>query len=73
MKKVKKNIFTSVSIPTVLFEKTKVKIKNTGFTSVSSYVAYILREVLTSNSSDMFKENDVERVREKLKELGYLD
>ena len=69
----KKNKFTSVSIPTILFKKIKTKIKNTGFTSVSSYVAYILREVLVSNGNNNFNENDAERVKEKLKELGYLD
>ncbi len=39
--------YTSVSIPTPLFEKVKERIEGTGFSSVSSYVAYVLREVLS--------------------------
>lgn len=37
--------FTIVSIPVPLFKKVEERIKDTGFTSVSSYVAYVLREM----------------------------
>ena len=36
--------YTTVSIPTPLVEKIKEHIEGTGFTSVSSYVTYVLRE-----------------------------
>ena len=39
---------TTVSIPKPLAEKIKNRIKGTGFNSVSSYVTYILREVMSS-------------------------
>ncbi len=38
--------FTSVSIPVPLFRKVEERIKGTGFTSVSSYVTYVLREII---------------------------
>ncbi len=44
MKRKKK--FTTVSIPTPLFKKVEERIKGTGFTSVSSYVTYVLREIV---------------------------
>jgi Arc/MetJ-type ribon-helix-helix transcriptional regulator len=38
--------YTTVSIPKQLAEKIKGRMKGTGFSSVSSYVIYILRQVL---------------------------
>ncbi len=40
--------YTTVSIPTALAAKIKGRIEGTGFTSVSDYVTYVLREVLAS-------------------------
>ena len=40
--------YTTVSIPKPLAEKIKERMKGTGFSSVSSYVIYILRQVLSS-------------------------
>jgi len=38
--------YTTMSIPTPLAEKIKKRIKGTGFTSLSSYVTYVLGEVI---------------------------
>jgi len=68
--------YTSVSIPTTLFEKVKERIEGTGFSSVSSYVTYVLREVLSqevAEESKPFSKEDEERVKERLRALGYLD
>jgi Arc/MetJ-type ribon-helix-helix transcriptional regulator len=68
--------FTTISIPTPLADKIKKRIKGTGFTSLSSYVTYVLREVLAGieeESDDAFSKEDEERVKERLRALGYLD
>ncbi|MBU1670598.1 MAG: ribbon-helix-helix domain-containing protein [Actinobacteria bacterium] len=68
--------YTSVSLPTPLFEKIKERIEGTGFTSVSSYVVYVLREVLSKEAeekSEPFTREDEERVKDRLRALGYLD
>jgi Arc/MetJ-type ribon-helix-helix transcriptional regulator len=67
--------FTTVSIPSPLFKKVEERIKNTGFTSVSSYVTYVLREIVSEEKieSEPFTRSDEERIKEKLKALGYLD
>jgi Arc/MetJ-type ribon-helix-helix transcriptional regulator len=67
--------FTTVSIPTPLFKKVKERIKGTGFTSVSSYVAYVLREVVSEeeDEAEPFTKEDKERVKDRLRALGYLD
>ncbi len=66
--------FTTVSIPTPLFKKIEDRIKGTGFTSVSNYVTYVLREVVAEEKhEEPFTEEDEERVKERLRALGYID
>ncbi len=68
--------FTTVSIPTPLFEKVEERIKGTGFTSVSSYVIYVLREIVAEEEKepeDAFTKEDEERVKARLRALGYID
>ncbi|MBS3096736.1 CopG family transcriptional regulator [Candidatus Woesearchaeota archaeon] len=68
---------TTVSIPKPLAEKIKNRIKGTGFNSVSSYVTYILREVMSSleqkDKRVVFTKEEEETVKERLRGLGYLD
>lgn len=68
---------TTVSIPSALFNRIKKLIKDTGFSSVSDYVTYVLREVVAMHEHEKFSEpfspEDVERIKEKLRALGYLD
>ncbi len=68
---------TTVSIPTQLYKNIKGRIEGTGFTSVSDYVTYVLREVLSSleeeDKEEVFSEEEEEKVKERLRALGYLD
>jgi len=67
--------FTTVSIPAPLFRKIEERIKGTGFTSVSSYVTYVLREVVSEEEEEAepFTKEDEERVKARLRALGYID
>ena len=68
--------YTTVSIPKVLHGKVEERIKETGFTSVSSYVTYVLRQILSEESKESgeaFSKKDEERIRRRLKSLGYVD
>jgi len=68
--------FTTVSIPRLLFEKVQERIKGTGFTSVSSYVTYVLREIVAEEeegTEEPFSKEDEERVKTRLRALGYID
>lgn len=69
------NKFTTISIPSPLANKIKKQIEGTGFTSLSSYVTYILREVLSSGEEkdEVFSKDDEKRIKNKLRSLGYLD
>lgn len=68
--------YTTISIPTPLAKKIKKRIEGTGFTSLSSYVTYVLREVISGieeESEEVFSKEDEEKVKERLRALGYLD
>ncbi len=68
--------YTTIAIPTPLAEKIKKRIEGTGFNSLSSYVTYVLREVISGMEEDAdegFSKEDEERVKDRLRALGYLD
>jgi len=69
--------FTTISIPSQLAEKIKKRIEGTGFHSLSAYVTYVLREVISGIENDeddeAFSKEDEEKVKDRLRALGYLD
>ncbi|MFX0170017.1 MAG: CopG family transcriptional regulator [Candidatus Hodarchaeota archaeon] len=77
MPKAKKH--TTVSIPITLFHKIQERIQDTGFSSVSGYVTYVLREIFAEEENakqakeQAFTPEDEKRVKDRLRALGYLD
>ncbi|MHA1310248.1 MAG: CopG family transcriptional regulator [Candidatus Helarchaeota archaeon] len=70
--------YVDISIPAPLAEKIKKRMEGTGFTSISSYVVYILREVLSSieaeeQEREAFSKEEEKKVKERLRNLGYID
>jgi len=70
--------YTTVSIPKPLAERIKERMKGTGFSSVSGYVTYVLRQVLSSIKEDelskqAFTKKEEEKVKQRLRDLGYID
>ncbi|MHA1793235.1 MAG: CopG family transcriptional regulator [Promethearchaeota archaeon] len=71
--------FTSITIPYELAEKIKNRIKGSGFTSLSSYVTFVLREILGQEDHEK-KENEKEplskiekdELLKRLRNLGYI-
>lgn len=66
---------TKVSIPKSLYKKIEKKIKGTQVQSVSDYITKVLRENLTKEgkAQENLSKEDEEKVKERLKALGYLD
>ncbi len=67
-----KNAYGTISLPMPLIEKIKEKIEGTGMHSVSAYVVFILRQILSSgdNGEILSKEKEAE-LKRRLKSLGY--
>ncbi len=76
MNEERKGKYTTVSIPATLYNRIKRLIEGTGFTSVSQYVTYVLREIVARHEEESytepFTEEDKEKIIEKLKRLGYI-
>ena len=74
--KARRGKYTTVSIPVTLYERIKKMIEGTGFTSVSQFVTYVLREVVASyekeHQEEPFTEEEKQEILEKLRRLGYL-
>ncbi len=66
--------YTTVSIPEPLNKKIQKLIKGTGFPSMSSFVVFILREILVDADQNSLsdKEKISEKVKMQLQTLGYL-
>lgn len=67
--------FTAVSIPTALYKRIESAIQGTDVSSVSSYIAKVVQEALSKDESqpEVFSPEEEEKVKDRLKALGYID
>jgi hypothetical protein len=63
--------YGTISLPMPLIEKVKKKIEGTGMNSVSAYVAFVLRQILSSDSKELLDKREENIIKERLKSLGY--
>ncbi len=70
-KQTMKRKYTTITIPAPLFGRIKEDIKATGFSSVSDYVTYVMRETVSELGMKKRGKGDRSGVMEKLKALGY--
>jgi|Deesub1362A_J573_1020465.scaffolds.fasta_scaffold23780_1 Arc/MetJ-type ribon-helix-helix transcriptional regulator len=64
----------AVKIPFELYKKIKERVKVTEFESVEEYVTFVLEEVVKEEGAQEYglSEEDEEKVKERLRGLGYL-
>lgn len=68
--------YGEIKIPIDLIKKIEERVKETEFESVDEYVTFVLEEVVKDDDEEIeevFSEEDEEKVKERLKALGYLD
>ena len=65
---------TTVTIPVQLAEKIKKRINNSGFSSISSYVTYVLRTIESDMDEKivLLDKKETGKIKERLKKLGYI-
>jgi Arc/MetJ-type ribon-helix-helix transcriptional regulator len=66
----------SIQIPESLAKKIEKRLQGTEFSSISSYVIYVLEEVVSDDGpeeSEQLSKEDDERIKARLRSLGYLD
>ena len=65
----------SIEIPESLYNRVEARLKGSNFASVSDYVSFILRERLIveeQGSQTVYSKEDEEKIKARLKALGYL-
>jgi len=63
----------TLKIPRPLYEKIKIVIEGSGFSSVNEFVVYILRDLLsvTGTVKKDLSSEEVDAIRKRLENLGY--
>jgi len=65
----------TLKIPRPLYENLSRIVRESGFNSVTEFVVYVLRDLVSSrrmNKEPSPLANQIERIRKRLKSLGYL-
>lgn len=65
----------TIKIPRQLYDNLAEITKNSGFNSVTDFVAYCLRDIVYSskmNKDQKLSAKDINNVKDRLKKLGYL-
>lgn len=64
----------TIKIPKELYEKLKMIIENTGFSSVTEFIVFTMRMIASGGrvKEDKLRKKEIEKVRKRLKKLGYL-
>ena len=66
----------TIKIPRELYKKLKDIIKDTGFSSVTEFIVYAMRNIASGGrlkGRDQLTEEEIRKVRERLRKLGYID
>jgi len=67
----------TIKIPRPLYEKLQKVIVGTGFSSVTEFVVYVLRDLVAERTVkredvEELSKDEIEMIRRRLKNLGYL-
>jgi len=69
------NEFTDIAIPAELYKEIEAKIKDTDIASVQDYVIKVLKDSLPKSETEGkgLSTEEEDKVKERLKALGYMD
>jgi len=66
-----------VNIPDELYKTIEEKLEEFGFKTVDEYVVFVLEEVIKGDAEEgeekVFSEEEEEVIKQRLRDLGYLD
>lgn len=66
----------TIKIPRTLYDSLRAQIEGTGFTSVTDFIVYVMRDIAASGSlhEDVsLTKKEINQIRKRLKALGYID
>ena len=64
----------TIKIPRPLYNRIKKIVEGSGFNSVTDFIVYVLRDIVSSSSTDedQLTKEELLAIRRRLKSLGYL-
>ena len=65
----------TIKIPRPLYESLQKVIEGTGFTSVTDFIIYVMRDIAASgklHEDTSLTKKEINQIRKRLKSLGYL-
>jgi len=65
----------TIKIPRMLYKQLKSTVKNTGFSSVTDFIVYVLRDIAASGNikeKEGLTKEEITLVKKRLKLLGYI-
>lgn len=65
----------TIKIPRPLYEKISRLIEGSGYNSVTDFICYVLRDIISTHggvSGEPYSEEELAQVKEHLRRLGYL-
>jgi len=64
----------TVKIPRPLYRKVQLVVEGSGFNSPTDFIVYVLRDLMgeAEEASNDFNQDELDDVKRKLKNLGYL-
>lgn len=65
----------TIKIPKILYDSLKKQIEGTGFSSVTDFIVFVMRDIAsTGNLHDdsTLSKQEIDQIRDRLKGLGYL-
>jgi len=71
-----KNDKVTIKIPRPLYLKIQQLIGDSGFDSATDFIVYVLRDILSeagSENREQFTADELKNLKQKLRNLGYLD
>ena len=71
-----KNDKVTIKIPRPLYAKIQQLIGDSGFNSATDFIVYVLRDVISEQGSENreeFSPEELKTLKQKLRNLGYLD
>lgn len=66
---------TTIKIPSSLYKSLKKQIEGTGFSSVTDFIVYVMRDIAASGSlhEDVsLTKKEIEQIKKRLQSLGYI-
>ena len=71
-----KNDKVTIKIPRALYLKVQQLIDESGFNSATDFIVYVLRDVISEHGKEdkeTFSPEELKTLKQKLRNLGYLD